>query len=283
MGYFLNDKWFAETNEGFGIAVKIEKKLEDCKSEFQKIELYDTVNLGKMLVLDGVIQLTEFDEFAYQEMMAHLPLFSHPAPKKVLVIGGGDGGVLREIAKHDVVETIDICEIDGMVIEFAKKHLTSLSCGYDDPRVTVHVADGSEFVKNHQGHYDVIIVDSSDPIGPGELLFNEPFYQGMRDALAPGGLIGSQSESIFLHMPTVKSLLGITSRLFNDSGYGMFQVPTYPTGTIGCCLATLGPDFRNPVRRPDKATQNKLKYYTNDIHKSCFALPNFVLNILNQS
>lgn len=283
MGYFLNDKWFAETNEGFGIAVKIEKKLEDCKSEFQKIELYDTVNLGKMLVLDGVIQLTEFDEFAYQEMMAHLPLFSHPDPKKVLVIGGGDGGVLREIAKHDCVETIDICEIDAMVIDFAKKHLTSLSCGYDDPRVTVNVADGSEFVKSHQGYYDVIIVDSSDPVGPSESLFNESFYRGMRSALAPGGLIASQSESIFLHMSIIKSLLGITSKLFKDSGYAMFQVPTYPTGTIGCCLATLGPDFRNPARRPDGMTQNKLKYYTHDIHKSCFALPNFVLEILNQS
>lgn len=282
MGYFLNDKWFAEVNEGFGIAVKIEKKLEDCKSEFQEIELYDTTNLGKMLVLDGVIQLTEFDEFAYQEMMAHLPLFSHPEPKRVLVVGGGDGGVLREIAKHDCVETIDICEIDAMVIEFAKKHLTSLSCGYDDPRVTVHIADGSEFVKKHQRYYDVIIVDSSDPIGPGESLFNEPFYRGMRDALAPGGVIGSQSESIFLHMSTVKSLLTITGKLFQDNGYGMFQVPTYPTGTIGCCLATLEPDFRNPVRRPDKALQDKLKYYTHDIHKSCFALPNFVLKILNQ-
>ncbi|MDD2403034.1 MAG: polyamine aminopropyltransferase [Victivallaceae bacterium] len=282
MGNFLNQNWLAETNEGFGIAVKIRKKLEHIKSDFQEIEVYDTVNLGKMLVLDGVIQLTEFDEFGYQEMMAHVPLFSHPDPKKVLVIGGGDGGVLREIAKHDGVESIDICEIDAMVIELSKKYLNSLSCGYDDPRVKVHVADGSEFVKERQQFYDVIIVDSSDPIGPGESLFNETFYRGMRNALAPQGLIASQSESIFLHMSTIKHLLAISSKLFNDSGYGMFQVPTYPTGTIGCCVATLGPDFRNPLRRPDETMLNKLKYYTHEIHKSCFALPNFVLKILQQ-
>lgn len=282
MGSFLNEHWFAETNEGFGIAVKINKHLASCKSEFQQIDVFDTVNVGKMLVLDGVIQLTEFDEFAYQEMMAHLPLFSHPNPARVLVVGGGDGGVLREVARHDCVETIDICEIDAQVIALAREHLPSLSCGYDDPRVKVHVADGSEFIKSRRNYYDVIIVDSSDPVGPGEGLFNEAFYAGMKSALTPNGIIASQSESIYLHMPTIKHLLKITGKLFKDAGYGHFLVPSYPTGSIGACLGSLGPDFRNPVRKPTPEVQEKLRYYTPDVHKSCFALPNFVLRILRE-
>lgn len=282
MGGFLNEHWYAETNEGFGVAVKIDKHLAGCKSEFQQIDVFDTVNVGRMLVLDGVIQLTEFDEFAYQEMMAHLPLFSHPNPARVLVIGGGDGGVLREIAKHDCVETIDICEIDAQVIALSKEYLPSLSCGYDDPRVKVHVADGSEFIKTRKNYYDVIIVDSSDPIGPGEGLFNEAFYTGMKGALAANGIIASQSESVYLHMPTIKHLLKITGKLFKEAGYGHFLVPSYPTGSIGACLGSLGPDFRNPVRKPTPEVQDKLRYYTTEVHKSCFALPNFVLKILKE-
>ncbi len=282
MGGFLNEKWYAETNEGFGVAVKIDKHLASCKSEFQQIDIFDTVNVGKMLVLDGVIQLTEFDEFPYQEMLAHLPLFSHPNPTRVLVIGGGDGGVLREVAKHDCVEIIDHCEIDAKVIALCKEHLPSLACGYDDPRVRVHVADGSEFIKSHKNCYDVIIVDSSDPIGPGEGLFNEAFYLAMKEALKPDGIIASQSESVFLHMPTIKHLLKITGKLFKEAGYGYFLVPSYPTGSIGTCMGSLGPDFRNPVRKPTPKMQDKLLYYTPDVHRSCFALPNFVLKILNE-
>ncbi len=281
MGEFLNEKWYAEANEGFGIAVKVEKHLASCKSEFQQIDIFDTVNMGKMLVLDGVIQLTEYDEFAYQEMLAHLPLFSHPNPTRVLVIGGGDGGILREVARHSCVESIDHCEIDDKVIALSKEHLPSLACGYDDPRVKCFVADGSEFIKKRKNHYDVIIVDSSDPIGPGEGLFNEAFYTAMKEALTENGIIASQSESVFLHMPTIKHLMKITAKLFKQSGYGYFLVPSYPTGSIGACLGSMGPDFRNPVRKPDAAMQNELKYYTHEVHKSCFALPNFVVKILN--
>ena len=127
-------------------------------------------------MLDGIIQLTEFDEFAYQEMMTHPALLIHPEPRRVLIVGGGDGGVAREVARHGCVERIDQCEIDGKVVEAAKRFLPSLSCGFDDPRVRLHIGDGVKFVKEHPGEFDVIIVDSTDPVGPGEALFGEEFY-----------------------------------------------------------------------------------------------------------
>ncbi len=278
----MSDKWFAEHDHGMGIQVKIKEQLYSQKSDYQQIDIYET-ELGKMLVLDGIIQLTEFDEFCYQEMMAHIPLFAHPDPKNVLVIGGGDGGVLREIAKHAGVENIDICEIDAMVIEAAKRYIPSLACGYDDPRVTVHIMDGSEFVKERQNYYDVIIVDSTDPIGPGEILFGRPFYQAMKGALRSGGIIGSQSESIFLHPDIVRRLVTTTSQLFQYAAYAIIFVPTYPSGNIGTCVASLGRDVSSPAREPDEAMQQLLRYYTSDIHRAAFHLPRFGRELVEQS
>ncbi len=277
----LVDNWFIERGGGIGITIEVEKHLFSRKSEFQQIDIYQTTNLGKMLVLDGHIQFTEFDEFAYQEMMTHVPMFAHPDPRHVLVIGGGDGGVLREIAKHDCVEHIDICEIDGEVIDAARKYVPSLAVGYEDPRVDIHVADGSEFVKNRQNYYDVIIVDSTDPIGPGESLFNEQFYSGMRSALRESGIIASQSESLFLHPEIITRLTTITKNLFDKCGYATILVPTYPSGLIGVCVGSLGPEIKDPVRKPDAATQAKLKYYSNEHHRAAFALPYFGEQLLS--
>lgn len=271
----LQGDWFIERGGGIGITIEVKEHLYSHKSDFQQIDIFETAHLGKMLVLDGHIQLTEFDEFSYQEMMAHVPMFSHPDPKRVLVIGGGDGGVLREVAKHDCVEEIDICEIDGDVIEASKKYIPSLAVGYQDARVNVHVADGSEFVKERQQYYDVIIVDSTDPIGPGESLFNEQFYRGMKAALRPGGVIASQSESLFMHPSIILRLTGITSRLFDKWGYATIMVPSYPAGNIGVCVGSLGPEVKSPVRRPDELMQKKLKYYTPEHHCGAFSLPYF--------
>jgi spermidine synthase len=278
----ITGEWLTEAHSGLGLSVQIKKHLYSKKSPFQQIDIYDTAGLGRMLVLDGVIQLTEFDEFCYQEMMAHIPLFAHPAPRRVLVIGGGDGGVLREIAKHDCVEEIDICEIDGDVIEASKKYLKSLACGYDDPRVNVHVMDGNEFIKERQGYYDVIIVDSTDPIGPGEVLFGEKFYQGMRKTLRTGGIITSQSESVFLHPDVIERLLTIIDGLFDVYGYAAMFVPTYPGGNIGASVASLGPEVAKPARFPSAEMQAKLRYYTPDVHEAAFKLPKIGMDILNK-
>ncbi|MEN8212537.1 MAG: spermidine synthase, partial [Thermodesulfobacteriota bacterium] len=165
------DGWFSEICPmwpGVALSLEIEKVLYSKKSKFQQIDMFQTKNHGKMLVLDGIIQLTQSDEFAYHEMLAHVPLFAHPNPENILVIGGGDGGILREAKRHDCIKTIDFCEVDEDVIHVCKEFLPDLACGFDDPRVQVHIADGNAFVQAHKNRYDVIIVDSSDPIGPGE-------------------------------------------------------------------------------------------------------------------
>ncbi|MFA6716492.1 MAG: spermidine synthase [Victivallales bacterium] len=281
----IKDGWFAEICEmwpGRALNIKVTKELYNKRSKFQDIKLYETESCGKMLTLDGIIQFTESDEFAYQEMMTHPALFSHPNPRRVLVIGGGDGGILREIAKHDTVEEIDICEIDEDVINVCKEYVPSLACGFDDPRVSVHIADGGIFIKERRNYYDAIIVDSSDPIGPGEALFQQTFYEGMKSALAPEGIIAAQGESIFLHQDIVEKMMRITKSLFPVWGYACVFIPTYPGGNIGVCLGSMEHPLEKPLRVPNKAMQDKLKYYTPEIHSASMHLPAFAARLMDK-
>ncbi|MCP3940450.1 MAG: spermidine synthase [Desulfobacteraceae bacterium] len=282
----IQNGWFSEICPmwpGVALSLEIMETIYSKKSKFQQIDLYQTRHHGKMLVLDGIIQLTEFDEFTYQEMMTHLPLFSHPDPKSVLVIGGGDGGVLREIGRHDVVEKIDFCEIDEAVIAVSKKFLPELGCGFDDSRVNVHIGDGNAFIQKKINAYDVIIVDSSDPIGPGEVLFKKAFYEGLKNALKPGGIIATQGESIFMHQEWVGTLAGITRELFLVQAYANIYVPTYPGGNIGICMGSLGPKLVTPARQICQSIQDQLKYYTPQMHKAAFVLPYFAEKLLKES
>lgn len=279
----IENGWFSEICpmwEGVALSLQVEEVLYSKKSRYQQIDLYQTRSHGKMLVLDGIIQLTERDEFGYQEMMAHLPLFAHPCPEQVLVIGGGDGGVLREIGRHPGVKRIDFCEIDSQVIEVAREYLPGLACGFDDPRVKIHIRDGSEFVRETPQTYDVIIVDSSDPVGPGEALFEKPFYQGLMQALKPGGLVATQGESFFLHQDCVENLIRITRELFPVQGYANILVPTYPGGHIGICLGSLGPELVRPARDIPESIQEQLKYYSAAVHEAAFVLPRFAENLM---
>ncbi len=268
--------WFSEISPmwpGAALSLKVKEHLHSSRSKFQQIDIYSTESCGNMLVLDGIIQATEMDEFAYQEMLAHTPLCCHPSPEKVLVIGGGDGGILREVARHECVKSIDICEIDEDVIKLSKEFLPSMSCGFDDPRVSVNIADGSEFIKGKQGNYDVLIVDSSDPIGPGEALFQTSFYAGMKTALAPDGIIATQAESFFLHGEIVSKLVRDCSTLFKHAHYAFIFVPTYPGGSIGTCVASDSHDPRRPVRHLPHNVQGKLRYYNPQAHEGAFMLP----------
>lgn len=275
-------EWISEVGPSFGFTVETTERLYTARSPYQQIDIYQTAHCGKLMLLDGIIQFTEYDEFAYQEMLAHLPLFAHPCPERVLVIGGGDGGILREIAKHDCVKRIDLCEIDAMVIEAAKKFVPSMSCGFDDPRVAVHIADGSKFVADKESEYDVIIVDSTDPVGPGKSLFNAEFYSKMKRALKPDGVIASQSESIYLHPAVIKRLMRINLDLFGSYNYALMLVPTYPTGTIGASVVSCSRDVKNPVREPDASMLAKLRYYTPAIHRASFVLPKFAEDFLKE-
>lgn len=212
-------------------------------------------------------------------MMAHLPLYAHPNPKKVLVIGGGDGGVLREIARHPSVEEIVICELDKDVIDVSKKYLPSMAKGFDDPRVKVNIMDGAQFMKENQAAFDVIITDSSDPVGPACVLFETPFYKAMHGSLRDGGIICTQGECVWLHVDLIRPLVSAIKPLFETVEYAYCTIPSYPSGQIGFVIATKeggsGKGCKVPVREPEEAVAKELKYYNTDIHRAAFALPSF--------
>lgn len=258
------------------MSLQVKKVLFHETSLYQDVLVFESSHHGNVLVLDGVIQVTERDEFAYQEMIAHLPLFAHPNPKRVLCIGGGDGGVLREIAKHDSVEHITICEIDSMVIDVSKKFLPQLAKGYDDPRVSVVVGDGAQFLADHKNQFDVIITDSSDPIGPASVLFETPFYKSMYESLNDGGIVCTQGECVWLHLDLIQPLISSISQFYTTVEYAYTTIPTYPSGQIGFVLATKnGKSCKTPVRQPDDLMQQQLQYYTSPLHQAAFCLPAF--------
>jgi spermidine synthase len=273
------DGWFHERGElwpGQAMSLKVKRVLDHHRSDFQEILVFESESHGNVLVLDGVIQVTERDEHAYQEMMAHIPLFAHPNPKKVLVIGGGDGGVIREVARHKCVEEIVECEIDEGVIKVSKKYLPSLAKGYDDPRVTVKVMDGSKFMEENQEAFDVIITDSSDPIGPASVLFETPFYNAMYKSLKPGGIVCTQGECMWLHLELIKPLVSAISKTFSSVEYAYTTIPTYPSGQIGFILATKGrSSCKTPEREAPDELLEELQYYTPDLHTAAFVLPAF--------
>ncbi|XP_076472542.1 spermidine synthase-like isoform X2 [Babylonia areolata] len=286
----IQNGWFSELSElwpGQALSLEVDKVLFKQKSKYQDIMVFKSKNYGNVLVLDGVIQCTERDEFSYQEMIAHLPLFSHPHPRRVLVIGGGDGGVVREILKHSQVEQIDMCEIDEMVIEVSKQLLPNMACGFSDPRLRLHVKDGVHFMEEHKATFDVIITDSSDPIGPACSLFEERYYQLMKEALAPGGVICSQGESLWLHLELIGSMQQFCRSLFPSVAYAFTTIPTYPSGQIGFLLCSPDPsvNFAEPRRvlSAGERSQMALRYYNPDIHRAAFCLPEFARKSIQTS
>ena len=246
--------------------------------------------------LPGVIQCTDRDEFSYQEMITHLPVCALPhTPKKALVVGGGDGGVLRELSRYESLEEIHIAEIDGMVIDVSKKYFPKMAVGFSDPRVSVHVCDGIKFVQDaEENTYDVIVVDSSDPVGPAEVLFQEPFFQYMHRALKPGGIVCTQAESQWYHLEIIKSLAAMCKKVFvgGTVQYAYTTIPTYPSGQIGFMVCTKaggeGGDNDPRVAKRDVGSANKdalggLKYYNRDLHAAAFTLPTFAREALKDS
>ena len=275
-------KWVTEVGGGYGQTIEVRECLLAKQSKFQKIEIYETVKLGRLLLLDGIIQLTDSDEFVYHEMLANLPFYAHAGvPRRALVIGGGDGGVLRELGRHLELETLDICEIDGEVVAAAREFLPGTACGYDDPRVNVHIADGSEFIRGREAEYDLIIVDSTDPGGPGTPLFGAEFYANLKRALRPGGVIATQSESPFLLPDVVRQLNRAARSVFKYVGYAAFAVPTYPTGLIGACVASDGREVETPERELPAELEKTLRYYNSAVHAASFVRPGFVRRLLD--
>lgn len=272
--------WYLEINnqwKGQAMGIKVKETLFEGKSDYQDVAVYETETYGKMMTLDGVIQSTQRDEFSYHEMIAHLPLFSHPNPEHICVIGGGDGGVLREVMKHPSVKSAVLCDIDAVVIEQSKVHLKHLSIGFEDPRSEVICGDGFEFLKGKTAAYDVIIVDSSDPDGPAGALFGAEFYKMVNSALKPGGVTCSQGECMWLHLPLIKSMQVCCKEIFGSVDYAYTCIPTYPSGQIGfmVCGKEGGKEWAPPLRKPTPDQQAAFQYYSAEMHAAAFVLPEF--------
>lgn len=275
----LDDSWFTEQHEGAGSAfsLKITAKLSDVQSDYQRIEMFDTSDWGKLMTIDGCTMVSSRDNFLYHEMIAHPVLFSHAAPKHVAIIGGGDCGTLREVLKHPEVERAVQIDIDEQVTRAAEQYFPELCASNSDPRAELMWIDGIDWIKKAPaGSLDVIIVDSTDPIGPGEVLFTPEFYSACRHALADGGLVVQQSESPLLHMKILEKMYrSLTQAGFDDARTLFFPQPLYPSGwwsaTIGCKGGKLG-DFREAdVEQRNFETQ----YYNADMHRAAFAEPEF--------
>jgi spermidine synthase len=256
-----------------GLALKIDKILLHKKTKYQELHVVESGPLGRVLLLDGAIQLTTWDEPAYHEMMAHVPLLSHPDPRRVLIIGGGDGGTLREVLRHPGVERCDLCEIDGEVIQAAKEFIPQVASAFDHPKARVHVGDGLAFVKEARAAYDVILVDSSDPEGPALGLFGKDFYSDVKEALMPGGMAVSQAESCNFFGPMLKNMFRFMDELFPLTLFYLVMVPTYIGGSIGFAVNSLGPDPTKGPHPDQLAKLGGLKYFTPALHRAAFALP----------
>jgi spermidine synthase len=272
--------WYTEKQTAdYGITAKIRRTLCAEKTDFQDLAVLDTVQWGRMLVLDGCVMTTDRDEFVYHEMIAHVALCAHPAPKKVLVVGGGDGGVIREIVKHPTVEAAVLAEIDGLVIERSREFFPHIASELDNPRVDVRVIDGIAHVKEHPDEYDVIIVDSTDPIGPAVGLFAREFYQSIHTALKADGLFVAQTESPFLTGDLIRRVYTDVAAIFPMASLYLASIPTYPSGLWSF---TVGSKIHDPhaIADPVRAAGLETRYYTPDVHRAAFALPRFVQELL---
>lgn len=270
------------TPAGFGIAIKAGKVLFSDKSDFQKVEIFETDSqLGRVLTLDDLMMTTEGDEFHYHEMIAHIPMMHHKCPKSVLVIGGGDGGTVREVLKHKTVERVVLCEIDGMVIEACKKYLPTIACELDNPKVEIRVADAIEYIKDKKNEFDIILIDSTDPMGPGEGLFTEEFYTNVKNSLKEGGIVAAQSESPVANKEEIKKMYNLLKKVFPVCSTYTSNIPTYPGGywAWAFCSKDVKPLSYFAEDRYEDIVKS-CKIYNKDYHNSRFALPNYLKELL---
>jgi spermidine synthase len=280
-------EWFAETlHEHYRQQFRVSRVVHRERTGLQEVLIFENPMFGRVLALDGVIQTTEADEHVYHEMIAHVPIFAHPAPRSVLIIGGGDGGALEEVLKHRV-EKVTLVDIDRGVIELSRKHLRCI-CGdaFEDARVDVVIADGRKHVATCEERYDVIVVDSTDPIGPGEALYSAEFYAGCRRALAAGGVVVTQNGCPFLQEEEVRDSYARLGGLFGDVTFYTAAVPTYVGGVMAFGWATEDASLRKTsletIARRYSEAAIPTRYYTPEVHVAAFALPRFVAEALSR-
>ncbi|MBW6512755.1 MAG: polyamine aminopropyltransferase [Desulfuromonadaceae bacterium] len=273
------DMWYTEKHsENVGITMRVSETLFSGKSEFQQLDIVNTLEYGKMMLLDGLVMVTERDEFIYHDMLVHPALFTHPSPQQVLVIGGGDGGSIREIVRHPEVELATLCEIDGLVVDKSVELLPSMASAIDGqhPKVKLHIADGLDYIRKHQNAFDVILVDSTDPIGPAVGLFEKDFYRLVHDALKADGIMVAQSESPFYHAEIQKNMYRNLRAVFPLVAMYQAFIPTYPSGLWSFAFASKRYHPLRDFNRDRAARRNfHTKYYNEDLHSGAFMLPTF--------
>ncbi len=276
--------WFTEKHTpNVNFSISVDRQIYSGQSDLQRIDVFESKEFGRFLTLDGYMMLTEKDEFIYHEMMTHVPMAVHPNPKRILVIGGGDGGVVRELTRYQSVESIDLVEIDATVVEVCKEYLPFTACRLDDPRVHIHYVDGVKFVRQRQAEYDLIIVDSTDPFGPGEGLFTKEFYGSCFHALRDDGIMVNQHESPF-YPEDAAAMQRAHKRIvesFPISRVYQAHIPTYPSGhwLFGFASKTYHPT--EDLRGGDwDALGISTAYYNTKLHVGCFCLPTYVEDML---
>lgn len=276
--------WFNERHtSNVKLSIRVNKQLYSGQSEYQRIDVFESEEFGRFLTLDGYMMLTEKDEFIYHEMITHVPMAVYPNPRNILVIGAGDGGVVRELVRYDSVQNIDLVEIDGMVIDVCKEYLPQTASKFDDPRVNIHLEDGVRFVRSCENQYDVIIVDSTDPFGPGEGLFTKEFYGSCYKALRDDGIMVNQHESPF-YPEDASAMQRAHKRIassFPISRVYQAHIPTYPSGhwLFGFASKTLHP-VADLKARAWNALGFRTRYYNTKLHAGAFSLPTYVEELL---
>ena len=278
------EMWFSEFHTpDVKHSIRVNRQLYSRQSEYQRIDIFETPEFGRVLTLDGNVMLTERDEFIYDEMITHVPMAVHPLAKKVLVIGAGDGGVIRELTRYPEIEHIDMVEIDPLVVEVCRKYLPKTACRLDDPRLSIHYEDGLKYVRFKENEYDLIIVDSTDPFGPGEGLFTREFYGNCYKALKEDGIMVNQHESPF-YAEDAEACKRAHKRIvesFPISRVYQAHIPTYPSGHW---LFGFASKKYHPLKDLDETRWNlrglDCRYYTTTLHKGAFYLPAYVEEML---
>lgn len=276
--------WFSEKQtKDVKFSIRVDRQLYSGQSEFQRIDIFESPEFGRFLTLDGYMMLTEKDEFIYHEMITHIPMAVHPKAEKVLVIGAGDGGVIRELVRYPEIKQIDLVEIDDMVVEVCRKYLPKTACCLDDERVNIRYEDGLKYIRRCENKYDLIIVDSTDPFGPGEGLFTREFYGNCYKALKEDGIMVNQHESPFYEEDAracQRAHRNITET-FPVSRVYQAHIPTYPSGHWLFGFASKKYHPLKHLRVKEWNTRGiQTRYYTTTLHKGAFYLPAYVEELL---
>ena len=285
-------RWIPETlfdDLGFRMSFQVDRVLYELQTDHQHLILFEQQYFGKMLMLDGAVQISARDEFIYQEMMSHVPLFAHGNAQDVLIVGGGDCGIAEEVLKHKTVKRLTQVEIDAKVVEFAKEHFPEFTTPvFADKRFESVIDDGAKYVAKTDRRFDAIIVDSTDPQGPGKILFGEKFYAGCKRCIKKGGVLVTQNGVPFFQKNELSSTMSKFRRLFADASCYVAAIPVYVGGHMAMGIATDNKRLRrHPVKtiaqRYRKAGSFKTKYWTPEVHVAAFAQPRFIADLVNKS